>query len=537
MSLEKSNGNPFAEWDRVNTILSRYWSIYEERRKTLTDIEALQMHDDKFKREVQFLIRRSCDPDFHNFLNNRLDYTKEDGRKAGLVIRKHMKQLAKFILFDKFLQVEREYLKLNDPLTGWKDEEYQSYGHLLRMVNRYYPELITTKEEIRQRSGKRKWSNKRKIEDHRQRVVETQFSKGETQQPGVFDKIVSVAMGLDASNPFFDRMHMQLDEMQKTMVSNPIDLSKLLLFKEDILQIIKEIGKNPFLDADIGDTNDLTFNSLVQMLFEQVRLLVELRWFREKSINIQLKIIFKEPRITKYHKKDAAKAVNLSWNWFQDPEKVMSSMIVAGISYIEYRRIPEPRVSRWLIEECLKQLTYNDDDKALAYYNIAMVCQQTNELRLMMSWLKKSLQLWENVGDHLGDIADIYAYMAEYWRLKDPKKYQDFKNRAEGILKADTTSTPRRIAFHYKFFADCAAMFKDKTWETHLYEQGLLHSSKYDSLSNFANWFNQCIGDMESLGERGPQGGFGRFVAPKEMDGTVVSSAFKIWFYDSESGN
>ena len=100
MSIDDSNRNLFAEWDRMNTILFRYWSNYEEQGKNLKDPEAMKRHNDKFRREVHFLIRRSADSEFHVFLNKRLDYTKEDERKAGLVTRKHMRELAKFILFD-----------------------------------------------------------------------------------------------------------------------------------------------------------------------------------------------------------------------------------------------------------------------------------------------------------------------------------------------------------------------------------------------------------------------------------------------------
>jgi hypothetical protein len=557
MSTQNPPKNPFADWDRMNTILFRYWTNYEEKGKTLKSIEAINKHNEKFRREAQFLIRRSCDPDFHIFLNKRLNYTKGDGRKSGLVIRKHMKELTKFILLDKLMRdhgrfmtisnpkilhsKNKEILEENEKTTAEENLDYQSYGHLLRMVNHYYPELITTRTELQKRTGRRKWSNGRRLENHRERVVETQFSKEENLPPGIFDLIVARAMRQDATEDFFRRMHMQNEEMINSMICDPIDLAKLLAFREDVLQIISEIGKNPFIDnsgnAEKQNLTSPVLNFLIQMLFQQVRLLVELRWFREKSPSIQHKIIFKEPRMTKFHKKDAAKAVNLNWLWFKDPEKVIKSMVIAGLSYIRFRREPQPQVGLWLIQECLRQLTLSEDEKALAYYNIAMMYQQTNQFRLMMRWLGKAMQLWREVGGHPGDEADIYAYMAEYWRLKDTEKYLSYRNKAEELLKNDTTLTQRRKAFHYKFLADCAAMFKDRAWEEHLYEQGWLVSSKDDSLKNFADWFKQCLDDLEKLGERGPQGGLGRFAAPNDWGETIVSSSFKTWSYGPESGN
>lgn len=560
MATEKPQKNPFAAWDRMNTIWFRYWTNYEEKGKTLTSSEENKKHQEKFKREVQFLIRSSCDPDFHRFLNKRLNYIKADGRKCGLVVRKHMRELTKFILLDKLLQDRGKFVTIRDrniappknngvtlkskenkEANGEEDLKYQSYGHLLRIVNDYYPELLTRRVELRQRMGRRKLSDGRRIDDHRERIVETQFSKEEKLPPGIFDLIVARAMRQDATDDFYRRMHMQAEETAKSMICDPIDLAKLLEFKEDVLKAIDEIGANPFLyNAEYDGKQELLtesdFRILIQMLFLQVRTLAELRWFREKSERLQNKIIFREPRITKYRKKDAEKAVSLSWQWFKNPESVIKAMGIVALSYIRFMKEAQPQVGLWLIQECLKQLTLSDGDKALAYYNIAMMYQQANQHRLMMKWLRKSLQLWEQVGSHPGDEADVHAYMAEYWRLKDNEKYFCNRNKAEELLKSDTL-TKRRKAFHYLFFADCACMFNDKEWEKQLYEQGLMISAKDDSLQDFANYFNQCIHDLQSFGQRGPQGGPGRYEAPKDYGETISSSSFKTWFFDPDSGN
>jgi hypothetical protein len=205
MTTKNPQKNPFADWDRMNTILFRYWTNYEEKGKSLKSIEAINQHNEKFKREVQFLIRRYCDPDFHTFLNKRLDYTKGAGRKSGLVIRKHMKELTKFILLDKLMRNQGKFMTIGDPKIAPKNNkgileklenqnqndiaalEYQSHGHLLRMVNHYYPELVTTRTELQHRTGRRKWSNGRLLKNHRERIVETQFSKDENLPPGIFD--------------------------------------------------------------------------------------------------------------------------------------------------------------------------------------------------------------------------------------------------------------------------------------------------------------------------------------------------------------
>jgi hypothetical protein len=174
----------------MNTIWLRYWTHYEEKGKTLTG-DAITNHIEKFKREVHFLVRRSCDLEFHQYLNGILDYTKEKGRKDGLVIYKHMRELIRYILLDKVRQKQGKFLTTSDILSksGYDSEDGQdqlSYGHLHRMVNKYYPELLTTRIELRGRLGKRKYDNDRKIEDHRERIVETQFTIPEKLPSGIF---------------------------------------------------------------------------------------------------------------------------------------------------------------------------------------------------------------------------------------------------------------------------------------------------------------------------------------------------------------
>ena len=112
------------------------------------------------------------------------------------------------------------------------------------------------------------------------------------------------------------------------------------------------------------------------------------------------------------------------------------------------------------------------------------------------------------------------------------EKYALYRNKAEGILKNDTFLPPRRRLFHYLFFADCAAMFEDKDWEQHLYELGKIIASSDPSLIDFANFFKQCLNDLKEFGERGPQGGPGRFAPPADYSSLNISSSFKTWIFD-----
>ncbi len=529
---ESNPNNLYVPWDRMNTIWFRYWTHYEEKGKTLTG-DAVTNHIEKFKREVHFLVRSSCDLEFHQYLNRTLDYTKEKGRKDGLVINKHMRELTRFIILDKMYQQRGKFLTTREILPNDYDSEDSqdplSYGHLHRMVNEYYPELLTTRIELRERLGKRKYDNDRKIEDHRARIVETQFSLPEKIPPGIFNLVVARAMRKDATPKFLEQMNFQANMMSKFMMSDPIYLAKLVMFRDDVIELIDELGENPFIDPqdpkEVSDFNINSYNYLVQMLFHQIRTLVELRWFKEKTESTQLKLIYREPKYPKYRKKDAKKAVSMASIWFEKPELVVQIMGISSLAYDRNIRKLSPKIGLWLFKECLVQLDLSDEWKAHVMYNLGMAHLQLGHERLMLRRLQESANLFEKVGGHPGDEADAYGYIAAYWRTRNQDKYQFYRDKAETRIMSPILSKRRQMA-HIKLLSDCAYIHKDRIWEKRLYELGLKLSGYDSSLEDYAMWFNQCLTDLEILGERGPERGFGRYQTPEELESIQRSPAF-----------
>lgn len=562
MRTNTSRKNIFSEWDRMNTIWFRYWCNFEETGKAL-DPRATEEHREhwaRFKREVQFLLKSTCDFEFHQYLNRRLDYTKDSRRKEGVVVRKHMKELARFILLDKLRQKEGKFATTQDllPPEGFKQEEplvdgrgrvmpkgedkdRLSFAQLHRIVNVYYPELLTKRVELRRRLGRKKYHNGRKIDDHRERIVETQFSLEEKIPPGIFELVVARAMREDATPKFLERARFQAKVNSKLMICDPIDLAKLLAFRDDVLEIINDLGANPFMDNEQIKkqkvfTESSLFNYLVESLFLQIRALVELRWFREKSPKMQDSIVFREPRLPKYSRKDAKKAVNLSLQWHRKPESILHLMDLVSFLSGRYLRDRFPNMGMWLNQECLAQLDLSEEWKANACYNIAIGYFESGQSRLMLRWFKKSLEIDQRIGDHPGDEADAYGYIAEYWRPRNTEKYLFYRNKAEKLVQSNIL-TKRRKAFHYLFLANCAVMTKDKAWEKRLYELGLVLSGKDAALEDFANFFSQCLNDLATIGERGPEIGPGRFAPPQDWAEVRTSASFGMAIADPDFGN
>ena len=541
--------NLFTAWDRMDTILARYWLYNRHKLKTLTGEERTQWRE-KFKSETHFLIKRYCDLEFYQYLNKRLDYTKDSHRKDGIVIRNHMKELARFILIDKLMEKNNKFATTNDiqskNRTDWwkternntKDANDLSDDHLHKMINDY-PELFTTRNELRKRLGRRKYDNNRRIDDHRDRIIESQFTRRLKVPPGVFAAIVLEAMGDDfAPKAARDRMMFQFNLNAKLRIFDSIDRAKLLIFRQDVIEVLEDLGANPFIGIILNGEfyKSSVFNYFIQSLFLQVRVLAELRWFRDKSKSIQKSINFREPNYPKYYRRDAKRAVKLSFEWFNDPEVVFYLMNYSAFICGQYLHKVLPCVGLWLNQECLYQLNLTEESKANACYNIGIGYFETGHHRLMLSWLKKSISMFDKTGGHPGDQADAFGYIAEYWRLKDCKKYFNYRNSAEELAKSEILSKRRR-AFHYLFLANCAVVWKDSKWEERLYELGLLLTGNDPTLEDFAMFFNQCLTDLAIDGQRGPESGPGRFTPPRDWIEEKGSQSFRSVMFDPDAGN
>lgn len=548
--------NIFNEWDRMNTIWFRYWCDFEETGKALDpeDYEEHKKHWAKFRREVQFLLKSACDYEFHQYLNKRLDYTKDEGRKEGKVIRKHMKELVRYIFLDKIRQKEGKFATTRNVLPSKNsrceeqlidgrgktmplrdDKETLSYAQLHRMVDEYYPELLTTRREQRSRFGRRKYDDGRRIEDHRERIIETLFSRKEKVPSGIFDLVIVRAMGKDATPKFLKQARFQGKVNSQLMICDPVDIAKLLAFRADVLEIIDDMGCNPFIDMK-EYRSSLAFKFLVESLFVQVRALAELRWFREKSLRIQENIIWREPRLPKYSRRNAQRAVALSLQWHENPETVLHLMDIVGFLSARYLADRFPKMGLWLSQECFKQLHLSEEWKANTCYNIAMGHFLNRQSGLMLRRLKESLAIYERIGGHHGDEADAYGYIAEYWRLRNFKKYLLNRGKAEELLKSSIL-TPRRKGFHYLWLANCAVESKDIEWAKRLYGLGLVLAGKDASLEDFANFFSQCLNDLEGFGKVGPVTGPGRYPMPQDWVDIKISASLGMIIADPDFGN
>jgi hypothetical protein len=195
-----------------------------------------------------------------------------------------------------------------------------------------------------------------------------------------------------------------------------------------------------------------------------------------------------------------------------------------------------PKMGLWLSQECLKQLHLSEGWKANTCYNIAMSHFLNRQSGMMLKRLKESLAIYKRIGGHPGDEADAYGYIAEYWRLRRFKKYMLNRSKAEELLKS-TILTPRRKAFHYLWLANCAVESKDIEWAKRLYGLGLMLAGEDAKLEEFANFFSQCLTDLEQTGKVGPVAGPGRYPLPQDWAEIKTSASFGMIIADPDFGN
>jgi len=326
---------------------------------------------------------------------------------------------------------------------------------------------------------------------------------------------------------------------------DPDDLAKLFAYHQDVKMIIGDISRSL-------EENDVAFKTgrpyailqefldkgtLVQMLFEEVRFLVELRWFRAKSSKRQLALLFHAPEEIRYTRNDARAAVSKSMEWFEQSDIVFQHVSIGAMAYSSLSRTPVPKVGAWLMLECLKQLKLSDEVTALCHHNLAMSYRELHKPKLMTRALNRSLEIWSKLGGHPGDEAVELAYLAEQFRTQGKlDKYQDYRSKANGLAQSEVL-TERRRAYQYLALSDCAYIYDDRNWEETLLKEGLKVSAEDDSLTDLFLYFGQCIDDMKKGLHRGSEGGYGRVPHPPEWESRIISPFFQATELDLYYGN
>lgn len=529
--------DPVTYVDRTSSMMSSYWNRFKAKCETL---DGKELSDYKLAtyREIQFWIRDSFDISFHQFLNrDLLNYVKE-GRKNGPELREHMKDLTRFILIDNIRrEFGNEYGTLRDvhfakprdlkdelyaePETKSEGKEWEkrkrgrpSYKTLLRYMNEYYPELIAKPITF-----------SRKVSDDRRTPYETPLSSDEADavHRDVAEMMEWASFGLE---PFHvlarDMITHQAKQIQ---IVEPSDIMKFQAYARDAREITLDVIQD--LSEDLPETDKireywlvksmLTGRIIVNALFEELRWLTQLRWFRERSAERQWAILSQKCELIYTHA-DAEMAVRALRRWHSNDGFVFGEIVRVVGSFNLHERID---AGIMLLEECLKQMTLVDDDTGLLHHNLAMQFRLCQDVQKMKYHLERSASFYAK-GGYPGAEAIEYGYLAEI--SSDKEESETYKQKAEDLMAS--LADKKELAYYYLHLADCADGYGDIAWEKRLLEKALRVIDDGPDASEYYLYMSQCLTDISIMNKRGPSNGFGRVSHPPEWKVGSVSPFF-----------
>jgi len=450
-----------------------------------------------------------------------------------------MKDLTRFILIDNIRnEFGNEYATLRDvnfarpkdvkdelyaepESSGETEKEWQkrkkgrpSYKTLFRYMNEYYPELIARPIRFT-----------RKLPDDRRTPYETPLSSEEADavQRDVEEMMGWASVGLGPEHLLMIDLYIPI--AKQIQIVEPVDIMKFLTYARDArevaLDVIQDLSQETPETDKIRDywfvRHLLMGGIVVDVLFEQLRWLTQIRWFRERPKERQLEILSLKCQLT-YTQKDAETAIRERRKWHRDDGFLFGEVIRVVQSFNFYSRVD---AGIMLLQECLKQLTLPDDDIGLLHHNLAMQFRLGNNIPLMRIHLQKSAEFYEKSG-YYGAQAVEYGYLAE--TSSDEAERDSYKKKAEDLMEKLRDS--RELAYYYLHLADCADRYGDIQWEKQLLERALRSIGETPETEDYFLYMNQCLNDISISKKRGSEGGFGRVPHPPEWKSNRISPFF-----------
>lgn len=542
------------EWvqslDRIGTILTRWFFIHQAKKGEADETGKGVLHD-QYEREWRFMIRRMGEPGFAHYVSARLDYTKSNAKKrSGKVVGKRMSMLAEIIIEDIARESSKQFLTANQlvPHTihqaPGEDTKPPSrtpkYDRFHELVNEF-KELLSTSEEAGLAFRGKKFAAGRRVDDRRERVITTPFSS-----PTGVDKAENTAsfIGWLLSRPetrtlgynvgrFIGEGAAQTAAVGVVeKVADPIEMRKIMAFQADIRSLMaKHHLKLPTITEDSGpgaDREAMRFISCV--LYDQVRPMIELYWFRGLRQDRQEELIGMKPMpLRPVTKKIARECLSLLREWLGDPHRALFTAMGAAQSL---RLLSMPSSAENLILEAPESLDIGKVDRAYCLHALAISRSWDGKPDEPVKTMKVAIKQWDLDVETAWGAAIEYAYLAEL-ALREMKgvEYEDFKRKAETIA-FDSRFTPRQRATATLWVADCAEEFSDVSWEGRVLERGLRITVKEPELLNFFEYFDYSLNELRLRGCRPRNLGEGMVpkprTRPEEISGVLLALAGRI---------
>ena len=459
-------------------------ALYTAHRLKNLNAEERKAQLIRFTSESQFLLRRTIDPGFYRFV-------KREMIKKGWYWRQ-VKELGYLILLD-ILHPENatptqaaKKPKISSKDTNDFSAEWLTGRQLQRIMRENYPEIFFTPS-----SGVKITKDKRLVR------YSTIFSDMSEVNEADWQTAFQILMAQDMARlPYSDITYKMRFFHASLRLVDPDDVFSLLKFwkfQKTSLRIITANFGHTSKEKSwlIQHIRKGTF--VLDFIYQLIDDAVALRWYKTiKSENKKARLLHKNfPLI--YTKEDAKKAVEENFRWFKDPVLV-ADYIFRGIFALN--QMGKYKVSLYLLEECLKQVPLEKEDKGLCYHNIAVTYRLMQKPRKYLIWLNKALSTFKEL-DNPFNTGTTWAYIAEaYHLLNRPDRSKEAEKRSKRILSNSNLNNYQQMEA-YLYTADCAYRIKNRKWEREAVISALKPTSELEDPKYFL-YFNQRLMDLDA---------------------------------------
>lgn len=458
------------------------YTVY--RLKKLTEKKERKAELARFASESHFLLRRTLDPGLYRFV-------KKEMMNRGWYWRQ-VKELGYLILLDVLHSEDatptRAARKHGVPPNITRDfsTEWVTGRQLQRIRRENYPEIFFTPTR-----------DTKITKDKRSTRFSTIFSDMSGVDEADWEAAFQILIVQDMARLSYTEKIREMRELHAGLrMVDPDDISNLRKFwgyQKTSLRIITSKFGRASKEASWIIPHIAKGTLILEAIYQLIDDAVALRWYRTiKSENKKLEMLRKKYPL-RYTREDASKAVKENFEWFKDPVLV-ADYVFRGMH--AYNQIGEFRAALYLLDECLKQIPLEEEDRGLCYHNIAWIHRMTERPRKFLIWLRKALATFEKLNNPFHETI-TWVFIAEaYYLLNNPQKSNDAAQQAKNILSNSNLSN-FKLTEAYLCIADCAYRVKNRSWEKEALISALKPASELEDPECFL-YFNQRLIDLEA---------------------------------------
>lgn len=439
----------------------------------------------EYGNEINFLTKFELQYEFYRFVRKR--------QMATSWYWNQVKVLTYLVILDllhpaKAFPTEAERINEIADLNGNDKAEIPVQN--FQRVRRTYPELFFKPvPEI---------DNKElRVKDGRMSRYSTIFSEmsylGPMEDQGVAQNLISATYA--AESQLSDNIKFMKEVMASFRMVDVWDLRRLKIFwgivkhsLEMILNIHGQESENAWLIKHLKEGS-----TLIEAMLNLIDQAVTLQWYRKIKTSEARERIMKDRYYIRYSDEEAAEAVKLNMEWFNDETQVVDLVLRSIRSFRQYK-IYRPAIS--ILSECLAQLPLDAIDRGLCYNTMAQVYQAMDKPRKALSALLSARENFEEGGSQY-DVGITWAHLSKiYHILGDAEKEKASRDSCDAVLKRETMDLDG-AARAYIHVADCAHEIGDSDWESEASITGLKVAYKARN-QDLSSYFNQRLTALEN---------------------------------------